>query len=230
MESACGYRSFVSLILLLYVGEVCSAYTIVVNGTAPDAVNNNSCWTGPPCSTLDLGLQGIANNSNATLIVAKGHYNLSESLYTNFKNVSGISIIGSPSNDPPTTIVNGVGHVGFRFVHSSNISIRGIEFSTCNQLRNSTSYMANGTNKNFISFYVSFYFLYCSNVSLQNTSIANNNGTGLVIYNPAGSIVIEGSRFIQNYYLDSSVNSNVSGGAEFTLNFLTVYHMVRRMV
>ena len=226
MKSPCGYRLFVSLILLLYIGEVCDAYTIVVNGTAPDAVNNNSCWTDPPCSTLDLGLQGIANKSNVTLIVAKGHYNLSESLYTNFMNVSGISIIGSPSNDPPTTIVNGtgVGCVGFSFVHSSNISIHGIEFSTCNQLRNSTSYMANGTNKNFISFYVSFYFLYCSNVSLQNISITNNNGTGLVIYNPAGSIVIEGSRFIQNYYsLDSSFNVSGGGGVYIEFSYCVPY-------
>ena len=193
-------RLLLVLLSLSYGGEVCGAYTIVVNGTAPDAVSDTSCWTDPPCSTLDLGLQGaqywLANGSNSiVLIIVEGRYDLSESLYTTFENVSGISIIGSPSNNPPTTVVSCTGNVGFEFVYSSDIVIHGIEFSNCNQPRNSTSITERYT---FEQFYVSFYLLYCADISLQNVSITNNNGTGLVIYNPAKTIVIEGSRFLNN--------------------------------
>ena len=213
------------LVLQLLLGSsVCTYTTIYVNNSSPDVVNDTSCWSDPPCFTLALGLRGVHSfieSTPVTLIIAEGHYDLSESLYTTFENVSGISIIGSPSNNPPTTVVSCTGNVGFEFVYSSDIVIHGIEFSNCNQPRNSTSY---GKGYVFEVFYVSFYLLYCTDMSLQNISITNNNGTGLVVYNPAGSIVIEGSRFYHNQQQQWPEFTAGGGGVYIEFSYCVPYN------
>ena len=207
-------RMFFFILLLCINGALGSHYNIIVNSSAPGAINNPSCWTNPPCLSLTLGLQGVRdllgkNHSNITLVVASGRYNLSEISHTSFENVTGISIIGSPSVSPPSTVVSCIGSVGFSFIYSSDITIHGIEFSNCNQIRNSTSFKNDTDGYQFEKIYVGLYLLYCTDINLRNISVNGSSGIGLTLYNPAGTVVIEQSGFYSNSYESAYFNNNL---------------------
>jgi len=113
-----------------------------------------------PCATFNIGIRGLHTLSKPEPIelrIARGKYDFTSNETGHFNFMNGISFIGQADdtdrNPKPVTIKCSEG-VGFSFINSSNISIKGIIFKGCSQLQNSTSYFKNSEVK-FLQTYVS---------------------------------------------------------------------------
>ena len=196
---------FISLLISGSLGE-----KIYVNQSSPNSVDSSTCGDiDKPCATFDLGLIGLqkllakyGNNEVFEMIIAAGNYTFNTTESGNFFKATNIAIIGVPHN---TVSVKCIDLVGFSFVYSRNITVRGITFDGCSQLRNSTS--ANFRERVFIPTYVSLYFLYCEDVTITDVVIENTQGIAVTLYNVIGQSRIDSCTFHNN-----SFNNVISGG------------------
>lgn len=222
------------LLSLMVTGEVFAASsTVYVNSTHPNALDHAPCGRGltSPCLMVEHGLEEVqkvlaSDSAPVTMVIAEGTYVMNWSHHTSFVNQSqGVTIIGLPTNHPPTTIISCTEEAGLSFVYSANVTILGIKFSNCTQLRNSTSYFYTksdaSVDPHFVEFYVSLYFLYCKTVTLQNITVGNTIGTSLVMYNVVDSL-IESSDFSNNVFLPS-INASMGGGVYIEFAFCVAY-------
>ena len=207
-------RSLLSLVALL--GSLCSGLvesSPVIYVNASSAINNSSCWTRGeawPCSTLQLGLEGLWNLSreqaNSTLLIAPGTYSLHFDNFTSFTNASSLSIACDSDilEAPCVTIVCDYRSVGFSFINSSDIRITGVVFSRCGAKQKSTSSNFDSSNPDFIQFTVSLYFSNCQSVNFSQVIVQNTMGTGVVFYNTVGNNTIVDSTFSDNQFFDEA--------------------------
>ena len=185
---------------------------IYINSSSPLASNTTSCGNvTTPCYTFDLGLdvaqeKAILYQTAIVIIVSEGEYKHSNDTNGFFKEVNGLSLIGEVDNNGNIlTTITCQGKVGFSFTRSLTINIYGINFDTCGQLQNSTSYISNiQEDKGFLTFYVGLYFLYCRDVNLTHVVVSSTPGTGIVFYNIGGTNIIENSAFYHNNFTEFS--------------------------
>ena len=180
---------------------------IYVNQSSPNSVDSSTCCgdIDKPCATIDLGLIGLkkllakyGNNEVFEMIIDAGNYTFNTTTESgNFFNATNIAIIGVPHN---TMSVKFIDLVGFSFVYSRNITVRGMTFDGCSQLRNSTS--ANFHDRVFIPTYdfVSLYFLYCEDVTITDVVIKNTQGIAVTLYNVIRQSQIDSCTFHNNSF------------------------------
>ena len=153
-----------------------------------------------PCSTLDLGLEGLQKSNRTTLWVAasSGAYTLTNN-FTTFMYASDIAIIGM--SDAIVTCYE-FEEAGFTFLNSRNITIQGISLISCGTMQTSTSKSFSKGLSNaefqFAQFHATLYFLFCKDVYLQNINVSNSSGIGAVFYSTVGSNIIDSSYFSDN--------------------------------
>ena len=220
------------LLLLLFVTCIVAAnpdspttITIYVNSKSPNATNSSDCRnygsaTLRPCSTIDLGVEGLWYQSRhgsgaTTLIISPGTYHLSASTPSQFSDVvDQISMLADCLTDTCVTVICEHG-AGLSFIKVNSIIIKGIKFQGCSTLQTSTSANFTADPPTYLHFYVGLFFLYCSDVTLHNIVVAETPGTGVVFYNTIGSNVIENCSFNDN----AIENSNGGGGVYIEFSY-----------
>ena len=223
------------VLLLTAASEVCGSSVVYVSNTNPNALNHTSCGSATsPCLTVNLGLEELQQElaldptSSVTMVIAEGTYFLETSHNTSFTESEGVVIRGSPTKNPPAVIIDCTEEAGLSFIYSSDILIQGIELNNCTQLRNSTSYfyteVGSTDEPQFAQFYVSLYFLYCKNVTLQNIVVSDTHGTAVVMYNVVDAL-IDSSCFARNTFR-SDVNASMGGGVYIEFSFCAPYDEV----
>ena len=217
--------SLVQILCLYYVVVLATSDdpqpAIYVNSTS--GINDTACWSGgpsTPCLTLELGLRGIHNNRQGTLLIAPGRYRLNTSSVTEFNGMNNVSLRGVTDHSvKPPVVVSCDTDVGLAFVKMDSLTISGITFSGCGGLRNSTSYVSSTLNDNvpaFMQFYVGVYFLYCSDLNITLVEVLDTPGTGMVIYNTIGTNLIHNCTFTNNVF---QPYTNYSGGGGLHVEF-----------
>jgi predicted outer membrane repeat protein len=201
------------LVLLSLLTSVIASlpYNVYVNGSSDNATSFDPAKPcgdiESPCETFDGGLEAAAllklsERKPITILVAEGYYVHNSSTIGCFQDVSDLSIIGE-ANDSSSVIVECDEGAGFRFIRCNNIKISLMTFKNCSQLQNSTSYNFQSDNRQFVQFKVGLYFLYCYNVNLTSITVGESAATGIVLYNVAGTNILDGLNIKGNKF-DSS--------------------------
>lgn len=220
-------------------GSAISDIDIYVDPTT--GTENESCWSDGmqlPCRTLDLALLGATRVVAGTVTVhlQQGEHNITTE--HSFVKRHGFGLVAwTPGGDRSVGRIydrsvqtsgqqdtNAIGatitclagaQAGLSFYNSSGIILENIKFIGCGVIHNSTT-----VHDKFLKFQVALYLLFCSDVSMENLTIADSNGTGLVLYGTVGQNKFIGCNFMgntQNYVLPDGSDG---GGGGVSVEFL----------
>ena len=148
------------------------------------------------CSSITELFQQLSNCCNSTdITIEPGNYNLA--LSYELADLHDIRIrSGTKAVIQCAANVNGTYDfdTGIAFVRVSNLVITNISIVGCGMKHNSTNHI----NKTFIEVRSALYIQNSTNVSLDNVTICNSNGIGLLVYDTNGYVSITKSSFINN--------------------------------
>ena len=187
--------------------------------------NSSNCWNGEvPCSTIELGLEGLKHFNQTTLWVTATleDYVIQKPVKFEFVNMHNIAIITKISSGGSFVTVNCREEMGLTFYFSKNITLKSIRLNGCGALQVSTS--KNFSTHNYFSdnkfqfaaFYTTLYFLYCEDVHLQTVTVINGKGIGAVFYSTVGKNKIDSSYFSNNTALETP---HMPGGGGLYIEF-----------
>ncbi len=165
--------------------------------------NTNGC-----CDSLSLLLSGLYKNiSRPALITIEIHSNLFLTETVDFEGFNGIEIIGI--NDPSIFCSKNNGHgemnAGLYFKDAKNILMINLKFMQCGSLQNNSIF------EDFNCSHSSLYFFNCSNLILANIVIKDGYGTGAILLNVFGTVVITNCTFDNNKVRNSKMYSGGGG-------------------
>ena len=173
--------------------------------------NSSNCWNGEvPCSTIELGLEGLQQFNQTTLWVTATleDYVIQKPVKFDFVNMHDVAIVVKrpKSSSESFVTIKCEETMGLAFHNTKNIILEGIRLNGCGALRVSTSKNfskhISDNEFRFATFYATLYFLYCEGVSLQTVTITNTNGIGAVFYSTVGMNKIDSSYFSNNAVLE----------------------------
>ena len=205
-----------SLCMVCSLSTVAWGHDIYVDPSDTNRTNSSTCWSGlVPCSTLDLGLEGLQKFNKTTLWVAANSraYTLTNNS-TTFLYASDIAIVGMSD----AVHITCSEEAGFTFLNSTNITIQGVSLKGCGTIQTSTSknFSKSHTEFQFAWFHATLYFLLCKDVHLQNITVIDSSGMGAVFYSTVGSNAIDSSYFSDN---NVTTNSSMPGGGGLYIEF-----------
>ena len=169
---------------------------------------NESCWSGlQPCRTLDLALRGAVKFTNVSILLQPGgEYNIT-TVYR-FVGKSGFELSVQQKAKECATVFCKNNGAGLGFFNSSSISFVNVRIVGCGAVHNSTS----RGRESFSEFQVALYFLFCTEVVMENVSITQSNGTGLVMYSTVGQNKFTACYFTENTPKNGSTFGGGGGG------------------
>ena len=198
-------------VVSLYQHNICVSEKFPI--TKYQQINNTSYQ----CSSITEVFQQLTNCCNSTDIhIEPGNYNLAISyeladLHDIRIRSETKAVIQCAAN------VNGTFDfdTGIAFVRVRNLIITNISIVGCGMKHNSTNYI----DERFIIVRSALYIQNSTNISLDNVTICNNNGIGLLVYDTNGSVNITRSSFINNTLNPSEQNKNFTGGGGVFIEF-----------
>ena len=203
--------------LLLLIAALLSTTGSCINQIDVDprhGVNNESCWIGEhPCRTLDMALQGAIRVVNVSIRLQSGDYEITYP-YSFIGKESFVVTVQQENGSKFATIVCPVLGAGVGFFNSTGISFQNVRFVGCGAVRNSTSRDPN--KDGFLKFQVALYFLLCTEVTMENVSVTQSNGTGLVLYSTVGQNSFTRCNFTENI---PGNRSKFAGGGGVNIEF-----------
>lgn len=159
----------------------------------------NVC-TSCPASISLLEIQDFLEGSNSSkelnFVICSERLVL-ESLIS-FKNMASITI--QSYRNLSTVIACNGSNMGFKFTHSSSITLKNLQIANCGVEYEVTSrsIKRDATTDTPPQFQAGVYIFNCSRVTIMNVSIYESDGIGLSIINTYGEVVIENSTFQKN--------------------------------
>ena len=169
--------------------------------------NDLSCRSNQvPCRSLDYALNISTNNT--VINIYSGIQFMEDNAV--MADVMNVSIVGNPIG---THIKCNHVDIGIMIVRVLNLTITNISISGCGSFHDSTF---SSDRYNIIKFISAIYIINSTTLIIENVTIEDNNGTGLVLYDTGGTVLIKNSHFINNKV---SVNLYHGGGGvyiEFT--------------
>ena len=192
-------------ILILFLTVIAA----VVNSSHSACVSNKSgsdvpaCLNGVGCCASLSYLVGELNSclnvstaTNKVIILVKSDVELYDTLFiTNFCNVSrGFELVGSNAHP---TIKCCTFDAGFHFRDIQDLHIAHLKLSKCGLVQHHDS-VSHSQNSVTFEFYATLYVVHCYNVLVNNVTISNGRGSGLVLLNTHGDVTIINSTFENN--------------------------------
>ena len=160
---------------------------------------SNDCLKGDDangcCGSLSLLLSQLyENTSRSTQITIEIHSNLFLNETVSFESFNGVEIIGI--NDPSvfckTLNDSGKMNAGLYFKDTKNILMTNLTFEQCGSLQNYSIV------EDFNYFHSSLHFFNCSNLTLENVIIKDGYGTGAILFNVFGTVIVSHCVFNNN--------------------------------
>ena len=135
----------------------------------------DSCLLGEtPCTTVNMALKGLTSDS--TLIyVSPGEYDLYSGGETIVHGMQSIALIGN------NTVVKCHPLAGIKFFFSNDLSVEFITFNGCGMLTYYEAYYLQSA----------LYILSSTNITIKNVTFMYSNGSGLLLQNIDGYMVVE---------------------------------------
>ena len=192
-------------------------YNIYVSEKLPitkcQQINN----TTYQCSSITELFQQLSNCCNSTdITIEPGNYNLALSyeladLHDIRIRSETKAVIQCAAN------VNGTYDfdTGIAFVRVRNLVITNISIVGCGMKHNSTNHI----NKRFIKVRSAVYIQNSTNVSIDNVTICNSNGIGLLVYDTNGIFSITRSSFVNNTLNPLEHSKYFTGGGGVHIEF-----------
>ena len=151
------------------------------------------------CYTLDGALMAIQTND--TLLLSSGTHTLRDPAVSVISNISDVSIIGNLSNHNEVIVTCEEG-VGFSFVNVSGLVLSGLTVEGCS-LSGSKAMVLEPSNELFsrsviVEFYGALFLVYCSDLLVENVTVQNNRGFGIIGWNLVGDTQFRGTNFLSN--------------------------------
>ena len=190
----------------------------------PDSTSH--CNTRQPCLTLSEYVQNTSHyfSSNSVLHFLSGNHTISQTSRVIVQDVENISLVGSTGR----ATVQCNGRLSFTFSEVHNLQISSICFTGCGlEVTDDYRYVhAEPTRFGYLVYQqlvqlkVALLFVECSSVVLENVTVMESYGYGLLGYNMINA-ELNHCLFHHNYWrtqVDSNVhsnrqNNNLSGGA-----------------
>ena len=158
------------------------------------------------CGSLSsLVSQLYENTSRPTQIAMEIHSNLFLNETVSFESFDGVEIIGI--NNPFVFCANNSGEMnaGLYFKDTKNILMKNLTFMQCGSLQNYSI----ATDFNF--FRSSLHFFNCSNLTLKNVIIKDGYGTGAILFNVFGTVMVSHCVFDSNTVRNPKMYSGGGG-------------------
>ena len=198
-------------VVSLYQHNICVSVKLPI--TKYQQINN----TTYQCSSITEVFQQLSNCCNSTdITIEPGNYNLAISY--ELADLHDIRI-RSETKAVLQCADNVNGTYGFdtgiAFVRVRNLIITNISIVGCGMKHNSTNYI----DERFIIVRSALYIQNSTNISLDNVTICNNNGIGLLVYDTNGTVSITRSSFINNTLNPSEQSKNFTGGSGVFIEF-----------
>ena len=152
-----------------------------------------------PCSNIEHSL--CSNDTNKTIVFAdcgNGVFNLTSQFCRS--GTSDLNITGDKA-----TVIECSNNTGMTFKNITNLCLKNL------QIRNCYDQEFNG----------SIYIADCTNITIKNITIENSRGTGLVLENNKGDVVVENCTFQNNGHTSETYHSKYSF-ADSTHNTLLI--------
>ena len=212
------HMKFVVLWIIIII-PVVSLYqhNIYLSNKLPIAKCQQINNTTHHCSSITDVFQQLSNFCNSTDIsIEPGKYNLPLSYVLADLNDIRIrsetkAVIQCPAN------VNGTYDfdTGIAFLRVTNLIVTNISIVGCGMKHNST----NDIEGRFIVVRSALYIQNSTNIAIDNITISESNGIGLLIYDTNGSVSIIKSSFVRNHLNLSEQNKFFSGGGGIYIEF-----------
>ena len=131
--------------------------------------------------------------SDTTFLIQPGNYTLLP-LNIIFDSLNNTNIIGNSSRNKEV-IINCQPFAGLSFYKSHNIKINNVSFIGCGATHNTQF----GDSNHLDTLNISLYFVQCSNVNIEDVTVANTTGSAVYMHATSGSNVIKGCTFQITY-------------------------------
>ena len=164
------------------------------------------------CGSLSLLVSQLYENTSIpTQITIEIYSNLFLNETVSFESFDGVEIVGI--NDSSVFCANGSGEMnaGLYFKDTKNILMKNLAFVQCGSLQNYS------IAKDFNFFHSSLHFINCSNLTLENMIIKDGYGTGAILFNVFGMVMVSHSVFDSNTVRNPKTYSG-GGGLIMVMN------------
>lgn len=164
------------VVAALLVSECTSKNFVCINASFSDL--SGPCVTNFS-SFCEFSLRSETTSDFTTILLQGGHtHHLNLTL-----SISGVHEIEIEGNGAEVKCFGNTS--GTIFNETSDITIRGITFVGCGSTQPSTS--TDFQNENLtIMLRSALYFVHCTTINISLSTFEENNGIGVVIYNPSG--------------------------------------------
>jgi predicted outer membrane repeat protein len=203
-----------NLLLLTVIGccDLVFCYKHVISIDASNGHDDSSCLqpSGPSCQTLEYvqkHLKSVTSGS-VEIEVCQPGINLTKAL--NFTNITNLAIVGTEYSNRIFIQCNTSGS-GLTFINVTGLSLNYIQLFGCGAERDySVSDMSTEVS--------ALALLNCRDVNITNTLVQRSNGTGMLMVNTYGNVLIDNTTVLESY-LKGNSSWLVYGGSGLSIQF-----------
>ena len=202
MKECCILVILTVLAIAVEHGEGTTTYVCV---TIDDTPVTSAC--DDTYDNISLAFELHHMTSDITFLIQPGNYILLP-VNTTFDSINNINIMGNSSKDKEV-IINCLPFAGLYFYNSHGIKINNVSFIGCGATYNRQL----GKPNNSDALNISLYFVQCSNVNMEDVTVANTTGSAVYMHATLSSNVIKGCTFQHN------IPSPQHKGGSFVITF-----------
>ena len=201
MIKYCILLILLAMIIAVEHGEGTTTYICVAIDDTPITSTCDHTY-----DNISLAFELHHMTSDTTFLIQSGNYILL-SLNITFDSLNNTNIIGNSSKDKEV-IINCLPFAGLYFYNSHGIKINNVSFIGCGAMHNTKF----GDSNHLDALIISLYFVQCSNVNIEDITVANTTGSAVYMHATSGSNVIKDCTFQYNipsfHHLGGSVIVN----------------------
>ncbi len=201
------YSFWLLCLSFLYLNTLCCSVFVYVNISATNDDCSQTTNTNP-CSNLTASFEFIHDKNDVVLNIAPGTYTLLPSNRLSFLSLHDIAV--TKNGFGTVEIICAGLNAGLSFYNTKNIKIKGITFTGCGVIHNSTTRNFSVENSlSLVKIVASLYFDRCESVSLLSVIVRDSRGIGVQFFSTNNSVEISNCQFLNNSGLMES-ESNMS--------------------
>ena len=206
------YSLVLNVLFLTVIGcDLVIGYKHVIS-VDPYGHDSSSCLqpSGPSCQTLEYVQKHLKSVTSDSVEIEIFHHGINLTKALNFTSITNLAIVGTDNS----FIQCNTSGSGLFFVNVAGLSLNCIQLIGCGA---ETDYypLSNQSTPTEVS---ALYLFNCSDVNITEALVQRSNGTGILIMNTYGNVLIENTRVLKSY-LEASISELVYGGSGLSIQF-----------